>query len=61
MITYQPDLTQRQTERETENPSERIKDYGDKKPSSYDKHKDETKKLGMYQEHDNERNRVKFE
>jgi hypothetical protein len=47
MITYQPDLTQRQPERETENSSERIKDYGDKKPSSYDDHKDETKNLEM--------------
>jgi hypothetical protein len=47
MIAYQPDLTQRQPEREKGNSSERIKDYGDKKPSSYDKHKDETKKLEM--------------
>jgi len=47
MITYQPDLTQRQRERETENTSERIKDYGDKKPSSCDNHKDDTKKVEM--------------
>jgi hypothetical protein len=31
------------------------------KPSSYDNHSDETKKLEMKQELDSERNRVKFE
>jgi len=61
MITYQPDQTQRELEIETKNTSERIKDYGDEKPSSYDNNNDETKKLEMQQEHDSEWNRVKFE